>query len=138
MEVFNFEAETYLDLSASIACPIMRKQAQSNARFIGNVIEQILADAFGNLSLGPPNGAYDLISTCGKKIEVRTVTATTRISFEASENCGKGREGTGIEGTKAKIANMDGWIFACVKEFPLVKLVYFPGYSFKSLLLQKM
>lgn len=111
-----------IDLSGEFPL-YLHEAARKTARFLSTAMETIVVNKLpGFKPAGNVNDVYDLLTHEGEKVEVRTVTDKTLISFEASVNVGAGRDGTHKQATLDKLQQIDLWLFCNVSRFPVVEV----------------
>lgn len=121
----KFEFESVVLDCTGLVDEMLYELARSNAKFLGNAMEDILASTFINIKKLNGIDVNDLVSDSNMFLELRCLSKKTGINFEASVNCGGGRDFTAPEATVKKLNETDGWIFADLSVFPLVTLHYF-------------
>ena len=98
------------------------KELFRDGRFMGRYGEFVYANRTNTKRSGNENLPYDIIGENNLKIEVRSVTPSSGLSFASSKEVGSGRKVT-EEGFKEKMSSVDMYVAVDYRNIEEIKLI---------------
>lgn len=113
----------YISMSQGLGISVDEtKEFFNDGRIMGRLGEFFYANRTNTKRSGNENLSYDIIGKNNLKIEVRSVTPSSGLSFASSKEVGSGREVT-EEGFKEKMDSVDMFVVVDYRNIEEIKLI---------------